>query len=131
MANDKLTAAREFFAKDMFATEAAGIEIIEVGENVRCQMTLAEVHRNAVGGVMGGALFTLADFTFAVASNFEQPPTVTLNAHISYISAPRGKTLVSLAKIIKTGKRAVFIEVEIKDELGNLIAAVDFTGMRA
>ena len=64
----KLEEARQIFAADKYATDASGIVIEEVGENyAKCSMKLTDVHRNAFGGVMGGAIYTLADFTFAVA----------------------------------------------------------------
>ena len=34
-----------------------------------CEMELADVHRNAMGNVMGGAIFTLADFALAICCN--------------------------------------------------------------
>lgn len=67
---DLLTKVREQFKKDRFATEATGITIEAVDENyAKCQLIVEEKHMNAAGSVMGGALFTLADFTFAVAAN--------------------------------------------------------------
>ena len=47
------------FANDRFATEAAGCRVVS-GERGRavCSMELADVHRNAMGNVMGGAIFT-------------------------------------------------------------------------
>ncbi len=58
------------FAEDHFATEAAGAEIIEAepGRAV-CAMPVSPRLLNANKVPMGGALFTLADFAFAVAVN--------------------------------------------------------------
>ena len=62
-----LEKAREFFGKDTYAIVTSGIQIEQVGEHYsKCSMKLTDIHRNAYGGVMGGAIFTLADFTFAV-----------------------------------------------------------------
>jgi len=36
-----------------------------------CSLTLEAKHKNALGAVMGGVYFTLADFAFAVASNWQ------------------------------------------------------------
>ena len=61
---------RETFAKDRFATENGAI-IEEVREHyARCSIKLTERHFNAAGGVMGGVHFVLADFAFAVATNW-------------------------------------------------------------
>ena len=80
-----LEKAREFFSGDLFATKASGIVIDEVGEHyARCSMEITRNHQNAYGGVMGGATFTLADYTFAVASNFNQPQTVSVTSQINF-----------------------------------------------
>lgn len=62
-----LAAARARFAGDRYATEVTGCEIAAVTPGyARCRMAITPAHRNALGIVMGGAIFTLADFTFAV-----------------------------------------------------------------
>ena len=67
-----LEEAKFFFQQDKFATCAAGIVLKELDENgAVCTMTITDNHLNAVGSVMGGALFTLADFGFAAAANFK------------------------------------------------------------
>ena len=62
-----LEEVRERFSQDRFAT-VNGAVIEAVGEGyAKCSIILNETHRNALGAVMGGAIFTLADFAFAVA----------------------------------------------------------------
>ena len=105
----KLEKAREFFSKDKYATEATGIVIEEVSERyAKCSLKLSDIHKNAVGHVMGGVMFTLADFVFAVATNFEQGITVSVVAQISNLSSPKGDTLYGESKLIKDGKRNCF-----------------------
>lgn len=66
---ETLKKVQERFKNDRFATDNGAV-IEEVGEGyARCVMSLDEHHYNAVGSVMGGAVFTVADFAFAVASN--------------------------------------------------------------
>ena len=77
---------------------------------------------------MGGVMFTLADFTFAVAANFEQPITVSVVANISNLSSPKGDTLISESRLIKDGKRNCFYEIDVKDNLGTLVSTVSITG---
>ena len=68
--------AREYFSNDRFATEN-GMAIDELdAEHSVCSMTLSARHRNAYGGVMGGAIFTLADFAFAALTNDSENVTV-------------------------------------------------------
>ena len=61
--------AREVFANDHYATEATGATIDKVERRMaECSLTLADKHRNALGAVMGGVMFTLADLAFAAAA---------------------------------------------------------------
>lgn len=55
-----LEKVRKRFENDRFATDNGAV-IEAVGEGyARCVMSLDEHHYNAVGSVMGGAIFTLA-----------------------------------------------------------------------
>ncbi len=122
--------AREMFAKDLYATELTGICIDEIGEDyAKCSLELTDKHRNAYGGIMGGAIYTLADLAFAVASNFgKEYKTVSLTTSASFMSASRGSTLYASARLIKDGRRNCFFTVRVTDDLDKVIAVVDFTG---
>ena len=82
-----LEEAQAYFQGDRFATEA-GMTLDALGEkSAVCSVTLSERHRNANGGVMGGAIFTLADFAFAAAvTTSTAPPWPSRSA--STTSAP-------------------------------------------
>ena len=81
---------RALFAKDRYATDS-GAYIEEIGEHyAKCSIRLDERHRNAVGAVMGGVYFTLADFTFAVATNWKKPEVVSLNSTVTYLAPAKG-----------------------------------------
>ena len=54
-------------------------------------LNLTERHFNAAGGVMGGVHFVLADFTFAVATNWNGMGVVSLSSTISYLGAVERK----------------------------------------
>lgn len=124
-----LEQAREFFAKDRYATEATGIVIDEVGEKyAKCSLVLDGRHKNAVGHVMGGVMFTLADFVFAVATNFKQSITVSVVSQISNLSSPKGDILYGESRMLKDGKRNCFYEIDITDNLGTKVAVVSITG---
>ena len=125
-----LERAKEFFAKDRYATEATGIVIEAVAPHyAKCSLLLEDRHRNAVGGVMGGVYYTLADFVFAVSTNFDAVlPTVTTVGQISYLSAAKGKQLVAESRLLKDGRTTCFYEITITDELGNPVAVVSMTG---
>lgn len=90
-----LEKAREFFSGDFYATKATEIIIEEIGDHfARCSFDITRNHQNAYGGVMGGAIFTLADYTFAVSSNFNQPQTVSITSQINFIGMAKGKKLL-------------------------------------
>lgn len=125
-----LEEAREFFSHDRYATEASGITIEEVRENHSvCRMPIGPIHKNAVGGVMGGAVYTLCDFAFAVATNSPEHHTVTAVSQISYMSLVKGDVLTATADMIKDGRRTCFFQVTVTDNLGTLVAIANTTGM--
>lgn len=125
-----LERAREFFSNDRYATVSTGIVIDEVEKNyAKCSLKIGNNHKNALGNVMGGVSFTLADFVFAVATNFDATfPTVTTVSQISYFAVPKGDTLIGTSKMLKDGKRTCFYEIEITDNLGTLVAKVSING---
>ena len=92
---DTVESAREFFYKDKFAVNA-GITLDELTEDKAvCSLKITDDHRNAYGGVMGGVIFTLADFAFAVLSNQIHQLTVAQQVSINYLSAPKGEKLIA------------------------------------
>lgn len=126
-----LEEVRKIFEGDVYATETTGIVIEEIGPcYAKCSLKVEGKHKNAMGSAMGGAIYTLADFTFAVASNIETMNTVTAESNISFISAAKGEMLYSTAHSIKDGRSLAFYEVDITDELGTLVAKVTFTGAK-
>lgn len=128
---DLLQTARERFKSDIFATEALGAVIDSVNENgAVCSVDLDRRHLNGVNAIMGGAIFTLADFAFAVATNYIEDTTVTQTSQITFLGAPKGKKLTAEAKKVKSGRNTCFYIVEVKDELGTAVALVTVTGFR-
>ena len=126
-----LEKAREFFGQDFYATKATGIVIEEVGDHfARCSFEITRNHQNAYGGVMGGATFTLADYTFAVASNFNQPHTVSVTSQINYIGMAKGTKIIAESHLIKDGRTTCLYEINITDDLGNKVAFATISGMK-
>lgn len=121
--------ARRFFRGDKYAVEVTGIEIDEADACYsKCSLTLDERHRGAHGQVMGGVIFTLADFAFAVATNSPESFTATADSHISFLSSSKGKRLFAECRKIKEGRRLCFYEIKISDDLGAEIAVIGTTG---
>ena len=125
-----LDEAREFFSGDVYATEVTGVKIDAVAPMyAKCSLELNPKHYNAVGQVMGGVLFTLADFAFAVAANNSGPLTVTSVSQISFLSAVRGNKLIAETRLIKDGKRSCYFGIDITDDTGILVSTVSSNGM--
>ncbi len=121
---------RAFFANDKFATDA-GAYIEEVDDcYAKCSMKIDDRHRNAVGGVMGGVHFTLADFTFAVATNWKKAGVVSLNSTITYLGTVKGDELIAEAFCVKDGRNTNCYRVDIHDNFMNYVATVNITGYK-
>ena len=128
---DHMRAAREFFHSEGYAMETTGLvrESAEPGAAV-CSLMVEPKHKNSAGVVMGGAIYTLADFTFAVASNVGQPLTVTLQGQITYLNPADCRRLIARTVCEKTGERACSYRVHIIDENQTEIASAHFIGCR-
>ena len=119
---------RKIFEGDRFATENGAV-IEEIGDHcATCSLVITDSHRNAMGAVMGGTYFMLADFAFAVAANWEKMGCVSLRSDISFLGTAKGEKLVAKAVCIKDGKTTACYRVDVLDDLGNLTAAVTATG---
>ncbi len=120
---------KERFTADRFAT-LAGIEITEAepGRAV-CEMKLKPEHMNANNAPMGGAIFTLADFTYAVASNgFTEKIIVSQHCSVTFLSTAKGDKLTAEAKCIRAGRSTCLYSVEVRDDTGNLVAYATVNG---
>lgn len=125
-----LDEVREYFSKDRFATEN-GITIEAYGHKyAKCSLYIESRHKNAMGALMGGATFTLADFTFAVATNWDVPGTVSLNSNISFCGTVKGDRVISEAKCIKDGRSTCCYLITITDNFENLVATVMINGFK-
>jgi acyl-CoA thioesterase len=118
---------KQFFKKDKFA-EYVGIELLEVGEgSAKTRLEINENHLNGIGTVHGGALFTLADFTFAVAANSYGNVTVAINVNISFMKAAQCGILFAEAREISRNPKISTYTIDITDNNDELIAI--FQGM--
>ena len=125
-----ITEAKEYFANDRFATEN-GMVLDELTEEYAVtSLTLNSSHKNANGGIMGGVMFTLADFAFAALSNNLHMPTVAQQVSINYLGAPKGEKLIARAVIKKSGRSSTIINVDVTDDTGRDIAQFIGTGFR-
>ena len=127
---DYMEQAVALWKRDRFA-RGNGIELIEVGKlYAKCRMTIEEKHLNCVDGVMGGAIFTLADFTFGSAANLPVENCTTLDSSFNFLRATSAPVLYAEAKCIKDGRKICLFSVSVTDDEGKLIAEGQFKGFR-
>jgi acyl-CoA thioesterase len=111
-----------FFKNDNYAA-LTGIEIIEAREGYcKAQLKITEKHLNAVNVVQGGAIFTLADLTFAVASNSHGPIALAVNVNITFLKSISEGTLFATATEFDTPKKLGAYDVIVTNEKDEIIA---------
>ncbi|ADZ09639.1 phenylacetic acid degradation-related protein [Methanobacterium lacus] len=119
---------KEFFKNDKLAAYL-GIELVDVSEGFAVsKMEIKEEHLNGINTAHGGAIFTLADFTFAVAANTHGTVTVAINGNMSFMKAAfKGGILTATATEVSINPKLGTYTVNVTDDNGDLIAI--FQGM--
>src|SRR5664280_3779864 len=113
---------KRFFKRDKFA-ERANIKLLSIAPGqARAKMTLHPHHLNGYGTVQGGAIFTLADFAFADASNSHGKVAVAINVSITFMKAGETGTLWAEAREVSKNIKLGSYTVEVKDDQGELVA---------
>lgn len=118
------------FQDDRYATRLTGAEIREAepGRAV-CGLALRPDHMNANNAPMGGAVFTLADFAFAVAANgFADRVTVSQHVSVTFLSPAKGRELLAEARCLKAGRTTCLYQVDVRDDKGTYVAHAEFNG---
>ena len=127
--------ARAVFAADRYATELTGVEISAAGDGeATCRLRVDGRHRNARGVVMGGVLFTLADFCAAVAANMGAVdegvplPWVSLDSTIHFLAPAVGESLTAHCTALKRGRTTALFQTEIGNlDSGKRVAIAETT----
>lgn len=119
---------RSFFNRaDAFAVHN-GMTITAIGEGyARAEMELQPFHMNGANTVHGGALFTLADFAFAAASNSSGQLALSISSSISIFKGARKGRLIADCREVSSSPKLASFEVGIRNEAGDLLAT--FQGM--
>ena len=127
---DNFSAFRKHFDKDEFA-RSAGIQLTEASPgHAKASMEVTARHLNSVGTLHGGAMFTLADFVFAVASNAHGKIAMAIQTDITFFKAVRSGTVTAEAREISLHEKLSTYLVEITDETGALVAHFRGTAYR-
>jgi acyl-CoA thioesterase len=113
---------KEYFKRDQYAKHS-NIKLIDASLGyAKAVMEIQKFHMNSINTIHGGAIFTLADFVFAVASNYEGTVVTGVNMDISYVKAGEGKTLTAVAKAVSAKGKLVSYIVHVTDDQDDIIA---------
>ena len=119
---------KQFFsAQDLFAKHV-GIELIEVASGyAKTSMKIEKHHFNGAKTVHGGAIFTLADFAFAVASNSHGNLAMGINTSVSFVKSATGGMLYAEAREQSLNPKLASYSVHVTDDDNETVAI--FQGM--
>jgi len=119
-----------FMDRDAFG-RLVGIQAVFI-EPGRARMRLdpGDQHRNGLGMVHGGALFTLADLALAAASNAGDHSAVAINAAMTFVKPGREGPLFAEARELSAGRTIAAYAVDVTDQDGVLLATFTATVYR-
>jgi len=117
----------QFSARDGYM-RALGAELIEIGRGTATvQMRVRDENLNFNGTCHGGAIFSLADCAFGVASNSYGILAAGIDVHITYNAAAwPGDTLTATAREVSRSRKIAVYEIDVIGEESGLVSS--FTG---
>lgn len=115
-------------------TDYLGLELLHYETGYcRTRLKIKPEFINPIGGLHGGLLYTVADTTAGVASVYlgSGNTVTTVNGDMQFLRpALHLDYIFAEARIIKDGKRLVFLDVHIMDKDNTLLAKGSFTFAR-
>lgn len=101
-----------------------GWTLIEVQEGfAKVEMRFTPDMENMFGMAHGGAIFSLMDAAFEVASNSHGTMAVALSMNINYLATPaKSARLTAEAREINKTKRTAAYDIRATDDTGKLLA---------
>jgi uncharacterized protein (TIGR00369 family) len=108
------------------------LKSIEPGRAV-FEMEADERHHNPLGTLHGGIYRDLADAAmgYAYAATLMEGETfTTIELKINFLRAVRKATLTAEAKVVKAGSTLGYVECDVKDQNGKLVARAASTCMK-
>ena len=121
---------KKFVEKDNFAKHL-GVEMLEYSPGrAKARMELKSHHLNSACTVHGGAIFSLADAVFSVASNSHGTLAMAINVSISFFKAAKSGTLFAESREVSLNPKLATYLIDVKDDAGNAIALFQGTVYR-
>src|SRR5271165_1396957 len=108
------------------------VKCIEPGHAV-FEMEADERHHNPMGTLHGGVYCDLADAAmgYAYAGTLGEGETfTTVELKINFLRAVRKATLTAEARVVKAGTTLGYVECDVKDQTGGLVARAASTCMK-
>jgi uncharacterized protein (TIGR00369 family) len=105
---------------------------IEPGRAV-FEMAADERHHNPMGTLHGGVYCDLADAAmgYAYATTLEEGETfTTVELKINFLHAVRRGRLTAEARVVKAGSALGYVECDVKDQTGKLVARASSSCMK-
>ena len=105
---------------------------IEPGRAV-FEMEVGERHHNPMGTLHGGVYCDLADAAmgYAYAATLDEGETfMTVELKISFLGAVRQGRLTAEARVVKAGSALGFVECDVTDQAGKLVARASSTCLK-
>ena len=119
---------KQFFSQEDKFARHSGITLLDVMPGwAKASMKIEPYHFNGAKTVHGGAIFTLADFAFAVASNSHGSMAMGINTSVSFVKAAINGTLYAEATEQSLNAKLATYNVNITDDNGDVVAI--FQGM--
>lgn len=118
---------RQFAGRDGFM-RALGAELLELGRGqAKVRMNVRAESLNFNGTCHGGAIFSLADCAFGVASNSYGRLAAGIDSHITFSAAPRlGDTLTATARELSRSRKIAVYQIDVVGEEAGHVSS--FTG---
>lgn len=121
---------KKFVDADRFAKHL-GIEMLEYSRGkAKARMAIQDQHLNSAGTVHGGAIFSLADAVFSVASNSHGTLAMAINVSIFFFKAVRSGALTASAEEVDLNPRLATYLITVEDQEGKKIALFQGTVYR-
>lgn len=100
-----------------------GIEPIHTGkEGTRLEVDVGAHHVNQMGVAHGGLLMTLLDVAMGSAARAHADANVvTVDMQTAFLAPARGR-LIGEGRVVRAGRSIVFVEGEVRDASGQLVA---------
>ena len=108
------------------------LKSIEPGHAI-FEMEADERHHNPMGTLHGGIYCDIADAAmgYAYAATLAEGETfTTIELKINFLRAVRKATLIAEARVVKAGSAVGYVECEVKDQTGKMVAKAASTCMK-